>query len=33
MRRGRIEEEVWGVGVELSLCGERGVVGLIVEVN
>ena len=29
MRRGRIEEEVWGVGVELSFCGERGVVGVV----
>ena len=31
MRRWRIEEKVWGVGVELSFCGKRGFVGLVEE--
>ena len=29
MRRGRIEEMVWGGGVELSCCWEEGVVKLV----
>ena len=31
MRRGRIEERVWGGGVELSFCGKGGVVRLVEE--
>ena len=31
MLRRRIEERVWGGGVELSFCGEGGVVGWVEE--